>query len=119
MKLTPHQKIKQLLVFMVTGEKYDSPEDINNQLENCDTDTLSDTENWLRRGTEDTLIPCDSSRHYSSKSVAEKMLDDTWVGWTYWFGGGKYSESQSVPWMEDAYDVTFTEETKVVKKFSR
>lgn len=24
--------------------------------------------------------------------------DGTWVGWTYWYGGGKYAEPSAIPW---------------------
>ncbi len=47
------------------------------------------------------------------------MLDGSWVGWTFWYGGGKHGEPGNVPWMEDAYDLTFTLEAVVVKRFSK
>ncbi len=64
-------------------------------------------------GTE-TNLNCDFSRHYESKAVALKMPDNSWVGWTYWYGGGKHSEPEAIDWMEDAYDVKCTEEQKMV-----
>ena len=42
------------------------------------------------------------------------MPDGSWVGWTYWYGGGKYGEPEAIDWMDDAYDLACTEEEKVV-----
>jgi hypothetical protein len=47
------------------------------------------------------------------------MLDGSWVGWTYWYGGGKHGEPGSIKWVEDAYDVVMTEVQKGVKEFRR
>jgi hypothetical protein len=47
------------------------------------------------------------------------MLDGSYVGWTYWYGGGKHGEPESVPWMEHAYEVEMREETRVVKVFTK
>jgi len=55
-------------------------------------------------------------------SVARKFSlswGDKWVGWTYWYGGGKHGEPESVEWMEDAYFVGVKEETRVVLVFSK
>jgi hypothetical protein len=82
-------------------------------------DNVSEAESELRDSyTHETGIECDYSRHYESKAVA-KRIGDKWVGWTYWYGGGKYGEPESVEWMEDAYFVEPKEETKVVLVFSK
>jgi len=75
----------------------------------------------FRDGQVETDIPCDWSRHYESKSVAAKCCDGSWVGWTYWYGGGKHGEPQSVQWMEDAYDLDVTETVKMmtVREFKK
>jgi hypothetical protein len=44
-----------------------------------------------REGEIETDVECDWSRHYESKSVAAEV-DGQWVGWTYWYGGGKHGE---------------------------
>ena len=62
----------------------------------------------------ETGLPCKGSCHYESESVAAKMPDGSWVGWTYWYGGGKYGEPESIDWMDDAYDLDCAEEEKVV-----
>jgi len=53
-------------------------------------------------------------RHYESKAVAMKMPDGSWIGWTYWYGGGKHGEPEAIDWMNEAYDVDCHEEEKVV-----
>ncbi len=73
-----------------------------------------DAKNEVRRGETETNLQCESSRHYESKAVAMKMPDNSWVGWTYWYGGGKHGEPEAVDWMEDAYDVKCVEEQKIV-----
>jgi hypothetical protein len=79
-----------------------------------DNDAHWDCKSEFRSSGEDTDIPCDWSRHYESKSVARKLSDGSWVGWTYWYGGGKHGEPEAVEWMEDAYFLNVTEEEKVV-----
>ena len=52
----------------------------------------------------DTDIPVtEFSRHYEATSVAKQLLNGKWVGYTYWYGGGKHGEPQAMPWIEDAY----------------
>ena len=55
-----------------------------------------------------------SSRHYECDEVAAQCPDGKWVGWTYWHGGGKHGEPEAIDWMNDAYDVSVTEEEKLV-----
>lgn len=73
----------------------------------------------VRCSGEDTGFPTEWSRNYESTAVAKELPDGTWVGWTYYYGGGKHSEPGSIPWMEDAYNVTSHEETRVVRVFSK
>ncbi len=73
-----------------------------------------DYESEFRSGDVETGIPAMDSRHYESKSVATKMSDGSWVGWTYWYGGGKHGEPDAIDWMEDAYDLTCVETEKLV-----
>lgn len=75
----------------------------------------------FREGEVQTNIEADYSRHYESYSVAAKCPDGSWVGWTYWFGGGKHGEPEAIDWMEYAYDLDCVEEEKlvVVQTFSK
>ena len=67
----------------------------------------------VREGEVETDISAPTSRHYESKSVAAE-IDNKWVGWTYWYGGGKHGEPQAIEWMEDAYFLDCKEEEKVI-----
>lgn len=86
-----------------------------------DEDIHWDYEYEMRSGQLDTNISSPSSRHYESKSVAHKMSNGQWVGWTYWYGGGKHAEPESINWMNEAYFLDCVEEEKVVitRKFSK
>jgi len=102
---------------------FDTPEKIDAAFESIEEhgldDYISDAESELRGSyTHETGIKCDWSRHYESKSVARK-IGDQWVGWTYWYGGGKHGEPEAIEWMEDAYIVEAKEETKVVLTFTK
>jgi hypothetical protein len=68
---------------------------------------------------EDSGLKSPYSRHYETKEVAAKLKNGLWVGWTFWYGGGKHSDPDSIPWMEDAYflDVKETEQTVIVREF--
>ena len=77
-------------------------------------DEYWDAKSEVRGGEFETGLDCQWSRHYESKAVAAKLPDGSWVGWTYWYGGGKHSEPEAIEWIDDAYDLTCTEEEKVV-----
>ena len=68
----------------------------------------------FRGGGVETGLPCAWNRNYESKSVARKLSDGSWVGWTYWYGGGKHGEPEAIDWMQDAYDLEYTEEEKLI-----
>ncbi len=86
-----------------------------------DNDAHWDYESEFRSSGEKTGLDCDWSRHYESDAVARKLSDGTWVGWTYWHGGGKYGEPGAVEWMKQAYDLDVTEKEvlKTVRTFKK
>ena len=113
--MTPEQKIKHAILNIV-AKWADAPapdvtaENVDELYEAADESYVQDARNEVRSGEEETGLPCDWSRHYDeSKSVAAKMPDGSWVGWTYWYG-----EPEAIDWMDDAYDLACTEEEKVV-----
>jgi len=116
--MTPEQKIKHLIIlrhFELAGEA--PPESIT--AENVDEiyDDLEDpwdARNEVRQGMYETEISPPSSRHYETRSVADQLPDGSWVGWTYYYGGGKHGEPEAVDWMEDAYELSVTEVPTVV-----
>lgn len=79
-----------------------------------DADEHYDYLSELREGEVETDIACEWSRHYESKSVAAKAPNGQWIGWTYWYGGGKHGEPEGIDWVNKAYFLDVTEEEKLV-----
>ncbi len=79
-----------------------------------DLDAHWDYESGFREGTVETNLICDYSRHYEARAVATKVSDGSWIGWVYWYGGGKHGNPESIEWMQDAYDLEVTETEKLV-----
>ena len=76
----------------------------------------------LRSSGATTNIPCDYSRHYESESVAYPAPNGQWVGWTYWYGGGKHGCPEEIDWVAHAYHVDVVKEepvTTIVRTFAR
>lgn len=124
--MTPEQKIKHLILIKdheLKAPYYSDlaplPEITADNVDELFRDAeeeepMYDGRNEIREGEVETDIPCQDSRHYESKSVAARYVDGSWVGWTYWYGGGKHGEPESIEWIEDAYALDCTEEEKVV-----
>lgn len=123
-KLTPLQKLRQLVIHRMTDDETEvpsSPADIDQQYEllcESDYDEVDEVQSDLRYAGIETGLTCEWSRHYESKAVAAQMLDGSWVGWTYWYGGGKHGNPGSIDWMEYSYDVEMREEVRVLQVFS-
>lgn len=121
--MTPEQKLKWSILLkavafeyiadpgVITADNVDQLYDDNNQ--NWE---LQDARNEIREGSEETNIEAPSSRHYECDSVAAQMPDGSWVGWPFWYGGGKHGEPEAIDWMNEAYDLTCTEEQVLVTK---
>lgn len=122
MSMTPEQKIKlhilQKAIKDGVVDAIKSPITAENVCERFDAANddwqLQDYISEFRSGGDATDIAAPYSRHYESTSVAMKMDDGSWVGWTYWYGGGKHGEPEAIDWMEDAYFLDCKEEEKVV-----
>lgn len=118
--MTPEQKLKWAVLAKVAA--WEGKPEPDYPCENIDelygalveADAHWDSKSEVRSGLVETGLACDWSRHYESKAVAMKMPDGSWVGWTYWYGGGKHGEPEAIDWMEDAYDVDCHEEEKIV-----
>ena len=97
--MTPEQKIKHAILNIV-AKWADAPapdvtaENVDELYEAADESYVQDARNEVRSSGIETGLPCKGSRHYESESVAAKMPDGSWVGWTYWYGGGKYGEPE-------------------------
>lgn len=121
--MTPEQRIKQEILTRAIAENEDisfegdvTSENVDELYESLliDEDCHWDYESDFRGGQIETDIKTESSRHYESKAVAAKLSDGTWIGWTYWYGGGKHGEPESIDWMSEAYELDVTEEEKLV-----
>ena len=112
--MSPEQKIKHAILVRAGAAL---PETVD--AENIDElyareENLYDVINEFREGEYETKIWTPISRNYETKSVAARMVDGSWVGWTYWYGGGKHGSPETIEWMSDAYDLTCVEEEKLV-----
>ena len=118
--MTPEQKIKHLI--LLKASEWDGEELGEISAKNVDelydrlveSDGHWDAKSEVRSGHVETDVKCEWSRHYESKSVAAQMPDGSWVGWTYWYGGGKHGEPEAVEWMDSAYNLACEEKEQVV-----
>lgn len=125
--MTPEQKIKHLILTKVAEWNDEEKPPFDPATIDALWDALVEGElhwdpmNEVREGEAETDIPSPSSRHYESKSVAAQAVDGLWVGWTYWYGGGKHAEPEAIDWMESAYDLSCVEEQKTatVRTFTK
>jgi len=114
--LSAEYKLKQFAYSRAfPGHKLDTKEDIDEFERQVEEDDLRDVLSELRGNyDEETGLPTEYSRHYESKSVAKQMKDGTWIGWTFWYGGGKHGEPEAIEWIDEAYYLDCKEEEKVV-----
>ena len=124
--MTPTQKIKWLVLDKAAQRREEDPppypcDDVDDLFAAAEgSGEICDALGDVRASGEDTDIETKGwNRNYECKSIAAQLPDGSWVGWTYWYGGGKHGEPQNVPWMEDAYDVTMREEKRVVRVFAK
>lgn len=130
MTKTAQQKAKYLILNVASRWETDTDIDFakitGEEIDDAYADNVARDQHWdameeVRGGEAETEIKCEWSRHYESKSVAAKLPDGSWIGWTYWYGGGKHGQPEVIDWIDDAYDLTVTEEEKtvVVRSFSK
>jgi len=118
------QKLKHLILLKLA--EWDGRELPPITAENIDRLYEEDEEKWdaiseLRSGEVETGLPTPYARYFEVKAVAAKYIDGTWVGWNYYYGGGKHSEPEAIEWIDEAYDVAVKEEEKLVlvREFSK
>ena len=121
MELTPQQKL-MLYVMKHGADMYDqdlpefkSASEMKEFYYDSEefSDAFYDGRNEVREGEAETKLRCEQSRYYESNAVAAN-IDGTWIGWTYWYGGGKHGEPESIDWIDDAYELDCVEEEKTV-----
>lgn len=126
--MTPQQKLKYLILVRnlemgFTDPQYkleDLTEDRIDELYEENEDELGDAKEEIRCGGYETDIQPNWSRNYECESRADQLPDGSWVGWDYWFGGGKHGEPSAMPWIETSYDLECTgERTVIVREFTK
>jgi len=75
---------------------------------------LQDYEEEFRQDGEETGLECEWNRNYESDAVGKKLRNGKWVGWTYWYGGGKHGNPEEIDWMSDAYFLEVEEKEKII-----
>ncbi|MDD2711337.1 MAG: hypothetical protein PHU77_00315 [Simplicispira sp.] len=121
--MTPEQKLKHLVLLksvdlgappLPDGVNAETIDDLYDERYEEDGGELQDARSEVRCSGEETDIAAPFSRHYESDSHAAQYLDGSWVGWTYWYGGGKHGEPEAIDWMNDAYGLTCEEKQVMV-----
>lgn len=122
--MTPEQKLKWAILSIVARGAKTPPPSLDAGNVDSEYDQLVandghwDAMNELRgTGMASGLtrsVPNMLTRHYDYHEVAAEMPDGSWVGWTYWHGGGKFGEPGAISWMADAYEVRHREEPKTI-----
>lgn len=113
--MTPAQKIKHAIMINAEIEmsEHISANEID-ELYDENLDELYDEKYNFREGNVETCnIEKEYSRHLESKTVAT-LTQHGWVGWIYWYGGGKYAEPEAIEWINESYDLICKEEEKLV-----
>lgn len=103
------------------SEIYDNPEEYFTGTDYPRDIIYEYTYEYRHTGEECNLYSNKSSRHYDDTFVV-KQINDVWVGWTYWTGGGKHGEPESIDWISDAEFVKVQSEevvTVVKRTFMR
>jgi hypothetical protein len=122
MQLTPTQLIKKLIVQNIikhdrgdfgqqpteTGEEIDAAFDLA-----VEKGIHWDWMNEVRDTGINTNLPAPYNRNYETEIHAH-LIDNQWVGFVYYFGGGKHGNPEEIEWMEDAFFLDCEEEEKVV-----
>lgn len=130
--MTPEQKIKWIIIDKFYGENdilgispsitKENVDDEFDALEGRSAENnedvaypyLTDVISEVREGEVETNLDTPFSRHYSATAVAAQAPDGSWVGWTYWYGGGKHGEPEAIDWMDSSYNIDLHEEEKMV-----
>ena len=103
--MTPEQAIRYMVLDILDAK---TPTDLTGEVvdelyDAVHPDDRQDILYSVREGGCETDIECERSRHYESKSVAAKAPNGLWVGWTYWYGGGKHSEPEAIGWIKPLF----------------
>lgn len=119
--MTPEQKLKWAILTRIEAwaKKAALPFPCDDVDERYDEASAADVglggaEEEVRCGEVETELKTEWNRNYESKAVAMQFPDRSWVGWTYWYGGGKHGDPASIEWMSEAYDLDCVEKEVTV-----
>lgn len=107
-------KPEHYIMMAALKKTFATPEEVEQAWGDDESDDTLDELEAIREGEVETDIKADWNRYYESKSVAA-CINGRWVGWTYWYGGGKHGNPEEIPWMEDAYFLDCVETLELVK----
>lgn len=118
---TAEQKWKYLVVqeaasgdYTIKFNTHITPEQCESLYEELESDVVYEIENYfIADGKVVTnIVRRDmNSRHYNSREVAANTPWG-WVGWTYWYGGGKHGEPEAMD--KKPYNLKVTKEEEVI-----
>lgn len=82
---------------------------------------LDELESELREGKVKTgLVPeCGGNAESEAVAIPVSGISNLYIGWTYFFGGGKHSNPESIEWMENCYLVKAKDRVQTVRFFER
>lgn len=122
--MSPEQKLKWMVLNLAARWSGEQPPVVTAETVDAQYDALVaadghwDARNEVRcSGTRTSLvrnIDYRIARHYEHEEVAAKMPDGSWVGWTYWHGGGKHGQPDAIDWMPEAYAVEHRSEPRTI-----
>lgn len=120
--MTPTQKIKATILYKAADrgdfklDKEITEDTVDTLYDEClvDEGIHYDYELDMRGGDVETNLPSQLTRYYETEEVASQMYDGSWVGWTYYYGGGKHSNPECIDWMSEAYNLEMKEHQELV-----
>lgn len=118
MPKTAPEVLTEYIKYLVLSDKLANDE----WSETTIADYVNQTKEELRSGTVETNVPPEYARHrghFESRSVAmfvEYEHFAGYIGWTYWYGGGKHTYPEYIDWVKDAYFLDCVEEQVVTIK---
>jgi hypothetical protein len=85
------------------------------------SDYLIDVQEEIRQGKVRTGLIAECGGYAESEAVAIPVtgIPSLYIGWTYFFGGGKHSEPRVIEWMENCYLVKAKDRVQTVRFFER
>lgn len=100
--MTPENKLKYAILDLAHIWEHDSPirtDLTDEQVEELwDETDVGEALNEIRTSGVETGLDCESDRHCESDAVAVQCPTGEWVGFTYWYGGGKHGEPEAIDW---------------------